>query len=333
MKEVCSGKWVKTIYYLLPKMKQLSVVITVLNEKDNIEPLLTQLHNALNGLDYEVILVDDGSTDGTQNEIKKHADEHVRLIELMRNYGQSTAMCAGIDYAEGEYIALLDGDLQNDPADIPFMLDKLIEEGWDVVAGERKNRQDGMILRKIPSRIANALIRKWTNVHIRDYGCTLKVFKSRIAKNLGLYGELHRFIPVLASLQGAKICQVAVHHHARVHGESKYGINRTFKVMSDLILMIFFQKYLRKPMHLFGGIGILTTMLASVILLYLLVLKIMGESIGDKPLVQLGAMLFIVGIFLVLMGILAELLIRIYYQTGNNKTYFVRSEFDGKDKN
>lgn len=311
-------------------MKLLSVVITVLNEKENIKPLLEQLSLSLKGIDYEVILVDDGSTDGTQDEIKKYADENVCLIELMRNYGQSTAMSAGIDHAQGDFIALLDGDLQNDPSDIPFMLEKLQKENWDVVAGERKNRQDGMVLRKIPSRIANALIRKWTHVHIRDYGCTLKIFRSRIAKNLGLYGELHRFIPVLASLQGARICQVEVKHHARVHGTSKYGINRTFKVMSDLILMIFFQKYLRKPMHLFGGIGILTTFAGSLILLYLLVLKLLGESIGDKPLVNLGTMLFIVGVFFVFMGIMAELLTRIYYQTSNHKTYFVRSVFNGK---
>ncbi len=313
-------------------MKLLSVVITVLNEKENIQPLLAQLSAALHSIDHEVILVDDGSTDGTQEEIRKHAAENVRMVELMRNYGQSTAMCAGIDFAEGEYIALLDGDLQNDPADIPFMLQKMQNEGWDVVAGERKNRQDGMVLRKIPSRIANALIRKWTRVHIRDYGCTLKVFKSSIAKHLGLYGELHRFIPVLASLQGARICQVEVHHHARIHGNSKYGLNRTFKVMSDLILMIFFQKYLRKPMHLFGGAGILSTAVGSILLIYLLILKIMGNSIGDKPLINLGCMLFIVGILFIFMGILAELLIRIYYQTSNSKTYFVRTVFDGKEK-
>lgn len=312
--------------------KELSIVITVLNEKENIRPLLEQLRIALKSIDHEVILVDDGSNDGTQEEIKKYGDENTKMLELRRNYGQSTAMSAGIEYATGEYIALLDGDLQNDPADIPFMLDKLKSEGWDVVAGERKKRQDGMVLRKIPSKIANALIRKWTGVYIRDYGCTLKLFKSDIAKHLGLYGELHRFIPVLASMQGARICQVPVKHHARLHGESKYGINRTFKVMSDLILIVFFQKYLRKPMHLFGGVGILSTSIGAIILLYLLILKITGTSIGDKPLISLGSLLIIVGIFFIFMGIMAELLIRIYYQTGNNKTYSIRSIYEGEKK-
>ena len=311
---------------------ELSVVITVLNEKENIQPLLEQLSQALKGIDHEVILVDDGSTDGTQDEIKKYAGENVKMLELMRNYGQSTAMSAGIDEAAGEYIALLDGDLQNDPSDIPFMLEKLKKEGWDVVAGERKNRQDGMVLRKIPSRIANSLIRKWTGVHIKDYGCTLKVFKACIAKHLGLYGELHRFIPVLASMQGARICQVEVKHHARLHGVSKYGINRTFKVMNDLILIMFFQKYLRKPMHLFGGFGLFSTFLGVLILIYLLVLKICGTSIGDKPLISLGSLLIIVGFLLIFMGIMAELLIRIYYQTGNNRTYAVRNIYEGSGK-
>ncbi|MFZ1327417.1 MAG: glycosyltransferase family 2 protein, partial [Chitinophagaceae bacterium] len=233
-------------------MRELSVVITVMNEEENIKPLLESVRSALSGIDYEVVLVDDGSADKTKQQILEHTDDRTVLVELRKNYGQSTAMTAGFDYSRGRYVALLDGDLQNDPTDIPAMLELLKKEDWDVVAGNRKNRKDGFILRKIPSKIANALIRKMTGVYIKDYGCTLKIFKREIAEELGLYGELHRFIPVLAKLQGAKITQVDVKHHARIHGKSKYGINRTFKVMSDLVLMVFMRKYMQKPMHLFG---------------------------------------------------------------------------------
>src|SRR6476659_4660617 len=220
-------------------MRELSVVITVMNEEDNIHPLVEAIRNALHEIDFEVIFVDDGSVDATRVKIKEIIDDRILLIELRKNYGQSTAMAAGIDYSTGKYIALLDGDLQNDPTDIPMMLDKLKKEDWDVVAGNRKNRKDGFFLRKIPSRIANAMIRRMTGVYIKDYGCTLKVVIREIAEELGLYGEVHRFIPVLAKLQGARITQVDVKHHPRVHGKSKYGINRTFKVMSDLVLMVF----------------------------------------------------------------------------------------------
>ncbi|MGB3005377.1 MAG: glycosyltransferase family 2 protein, partial [Chitinophagaceae bacterium] len=217
-------------------MRELSVVITVMNEEENIKPLLEAVRSALMNIDYELILVDDGSSDNTKQRILENADERTKLVELRKNYGQSTAMTAGIDYSTGKYVALLDGDLQNDPTDIPPMLDILKKDDWDVVAGNRKNRKDGFILRKIPSKIANAIIRRMTGVYIKDYGCTLKIFKREIAEELGLYGELHRFIPVLAKLQGARITQVDVKHHARVHGKSKYGISRTFKVMSDLVL-------------------------------------------------------------------------------------------------
>ena len=236
-------------------MKELSVVIPVMNEVENIEPMIGAVSAALQGFDYEMVFVDDGSTDGTQKEIVRCATEQVRLIELRKNYGQSTAMTAGIDHATGKYIALLDGDLQNDPTDIPMMLEKLKIEDWDVVAGNRANRKDGMFLRKIPSKIANALIRRMTGVYIKDYGCTLKVFKREIAEDLGLYGEMHRFIPVLAAMAGARITQVDVKHHARQFGTSKYGLGRTFRVMSDLVTMVFFRKYIQKPMHLFGTIG------------------------------------------------------------------------------
>ncbi|MBK5272133.1 MAG: glycosyltransferase family 2 protein, partial [Bacteroidia bacterium] len=196
-------------------MRELSVVITVMDEQDNIKPLLESVRAALTGINYEIILVDDGSKDNTKQQILENADERTILVELRKNYGQSTAMTAGIDYSNGKCIALLDGDLQNDPEDIPAMLELLKKEDWDVVAGNRKNRKDGFILRKLPSKIANALIRRMTGVYIRDYGCTLKVFKRQIAEELGLYGELHRFIPVLAKLQGANITQVDVKHHPR----------------------------------------------------------------------------------------------------------------------
>lgn len=310
-------------------MRDLSVVITVLNEHDNIAPLVERLRTELEGLDYEVVFVDDGSDDGTQAAIKKMLDERIVLVELRKNYGQSTAMTAGIDYAKGRYIALLDGDLQNDPSDIPMMLEKLIDEDWDVVAGNRKDRQDGMFLRKIPSRIANAIIRKSTGVYIKDYGCTLKVFKREIAEDLGIYGEMHRFIPVLAKLQGASITQVDVKHHARLHGQSKYGLNRTFKVMADLITMVFFRKYIQKPMHLFGTLGFISFGIGALINLYLLILKIFGEDIWGKPILILGLIFLLGGIQLITLGILAEINVRTYFEGTKRKTYQVRRVSNG----
>lgn len=311
---------------------ELSIIITVLNERENISHLIRKLNYDLAGIDYEVIFVDDGSTDGTPRAIRKIADEKIILIELRKNYGQSTAMTAGIHHATGRYVALLDGDLQNDSSDIPFMLDKLKLEDWDVVAGNRKNRQDGFILRKIPSRVANYFIRKFTGVHIKDYGCTLKVFKKEIADDLGLYGEMHRFIPVLAKLQGASIVQVDVKHHPRKYGQSKYGLGRTFRVMSDLITMIFFRKYIQKPMHLFGTLGFIMFSIGLVTNIYLLVLKMMGQDIWGKPLLILGLLLLLGGIQLITLGFLAEISIRIYFEAGNKKTYQIRRIVHGQEK-
>jgi len=311
-------------------MKELSVVITVMNEEENIKPLLEAVRSALSAIDYEIILVDDGSTDKTKQQILEHADDRTVLVELRKNYGQSTAMTAGIDHSHGRYIALLDGDLQNDPTDIPAMLELLKKEDWDVVAGNRKNRKDGFILRKIPSKIANALIRKMTGVYIKDYGCTLKVFRREIAEELGLYGELHRFIPVLAKLQGAKITQVDVKHHPRIHGKSKYGLNRTFKVMSDLVLMVFMRKYMQKPMHLFGPIGFVSFGIGVAINIYLLVLKIMGNDIGGKPLLILGLILLLGGIQFITIGIVADINVRTYFESQNKKTYTVRRIYHAK---
>ncbi|MES2646499.1 MAG: glycosyltransferase family 2 protein [Bacteroidota bacterium] len=310
-------------------MPELSVVIPIMNEEDNIQPMIEAVDNALKGFDYELIFVDDGSTDETKPRLKKLVTDRIKLVELRKNYGQSTAMMAGIDFCRGKYITMLDGDLQNDPADIPMMLDLLIKDDWDVVAGNRANRKDGVFLRKIPSKIANALIRRWTNVYIKDYGCTLKVFKAEIAQDLGLYGELHRFIPVLAAMQGARITQVDVRHHARRFGKSKYGIGRTVRVVSDLITMVFFRKYIQKPMHFFGGLGFLSLALGMLINIYLLALKIAGNDIGGKPLLILGMILLLGGVQLITIGIVAEISIRSYFEGTGKKTYQVRNVFGG----
>lgn len=310
----------------------LSVVITVYNEEDNIQPLLQATYTALSGMDYEVILVEDGSTDRTVAEVKKYANTRTKLVIFNRNYGQTTALAAGIDQATGQYIATMDGDLQNDPTDLPGMLQKAIDEEWDVVAGRRANRKDGFVLRKIPSKIANWIIRNSTNVHLKDYGCTLRVYKADIAQNMGLYGELHRFIPVLAKQQGAKMTEVDVKHHPRIHGTSKYGLSRTFKVMADLILMLFFQKYFQRPIHLFGGLGLLSFLLGGMINVYLLVLKIMGEDIWGRPILILGFMLILAGIQLITTGIIAEIIVRTYFESQDKKTYRIKSLYTGEQE-
>ena len=308
----------------------LSIVITLLNEQDNIAPLLQNIDNALKDWEYEVVLVDDGSPDQTVARIKQLANKHVKLLVFRKNFGQTAAMKAGIDYATGDYIITMDGDLQNDPTDIPAMIAKLETEGLDVVAGRRANRQDGFVLRKLPSSIANALIRRLTGAYIHDYGCSLKVMKQDVANNLCLYGQLHRFIPVLASIQGAKIAEMDVKHHARVHGTSKYGLGRTFKVMSDLMLMLFFQQYMQRPMHLFGPLGIFSFFSGSAILFYFLIIKIMGNDIWGRPLLLLGMVLLIAGIQIITIGIVAEIMMRTYYESQEKTTYRVRETFVGK---
>ena len=307
---------------------KLSVVIPVMNEAESIPPLFNALDMALGGIDHEIVLVDDGSTDATVSEIRRVAPPHSRLVVLNKNYGQTTAMAAGIDEAHGDLIATMDGDLQNDPADIPMMIRHLEEHGLDVVVGRRVGRKDGMFMRKIPSKIANALIRNLTNVHIRDYGCTLKVFRKDVAKNLGLYGELHRFIPVLVQLYGARMEEVDVRHHARRFGTSKYGIGRTLKVMSDLLFMVFFQKWGQKPMHLFGSLGFLTLFAGLAINLYLLVVKIFGQEIGGRPLLTLGVIMTFIGIQLITTGFLAEFIMRTYYESQNKKPYIIKQIVD-----
>lgn len=308
-------------------MPELSLVITVLNEEENIAPLLASVRAALSGLEYEVILVDDGSTDQTKKRILEEADDRTCLVELRKNFGQSNAMMAGIDHSSGSYIALLDGDLQNDPLDIPAMLDLVKQGEWDMVAGNRKNRKDGFILRKLPSSIANALIRRMTGVYINDYGCTLKVIRREIAAELGLYGELHRFIPVLARIQGARITQVDVRHHARVHGKSKYGINRSFKVLSDLLLVLYLQRYRQKPMHLFGTTGLIAAFSGAAILVFLLINLIIGNAVADSPLLIPGFILLIGGLQLIATGLVAETAMRTYYESQDKKPYTVRQVY------
>jgi glycosyltransferase involved in cell wall biosynthesis len=308
-------------------MEKISLVVTLYNEEENVASLLNAIERALQEFDYEVILVDDGSTDRTVEIAKSFIDSHSKIVILKRNFGQTAAMAAGIDAATGDYIVTLDGDLQNDPADIPAMLGKLKNEDWDIVAGNRKNRKDGTILRKIPSKLANYLIRNLTGVTIRDYGCTLKVFRKNVAKNLELYGELHRFIPLLAVLQGAQITDMDVAHHPRKYGKSKYGLGRTFKVVSDLILLVFFQKYFKRPIHFFGPLGLFCLTLGIGINFYLLALKITGEDIWGRPILILGITLLLAGIQFLTFGIIAELVMRTYYESQKKKTYTIKEVF------
>ncbi|MGM0620617.1 MAG: glycosyltransferase family 2 protein [Bacteroidota bacterium] len=307
-------------------MKKLSLVICVYNEEPNIEPLSEQIKQALEGIDYEAIFVDDGSSDKTCDKVRNINDERFILVELKRNYGQSSALQAGIDQADAEYIALIDGDLQNDPADIPRMLGMMEADGWDMVAGIRSNRKDGMFLRKLPSKIANYMIRKSTGTKMKDLGCTLKIFTRETIKNIAIYGELHRFIPVLITQEGAtRITQTDVNHRPRKFGTSKYNLNRTSKVLSDLILMLFFKKYLQRPMHLFGALGFVTLGIGVLINIYLLILKILGNDIWGKPLLLLGILLVMGGIQFITIGIIAELQMRTYFESQQKKPYRIKS--------
>jgi glycosyltransferase involved in cell wall biosynthesis len=305
-------------------MPYLSLVICVYNEAGNVFPMIDQVAQALAGQDYELIYVNDGSTDTTLTELRTVANNRLVVIDLQKNYGQSLALAAGIEAARGEFIVTLDGDLQNDPADILPMVRLAESGGYDLVAGIRANRQDAALLRKLPSRLANALIRQTTGVQLRDYGCALKVFRADLAKNLGLYGELHRFIPVLAALQGARVTQTEVQHHPRRIGVSKYGLGRTLKVVSDLLLMLFLQKYGQKPMHLFGSWGFLSLTAGLGINAWLLILKLSGQDIGGKPLLVLGVMLVLGGLQLISFGIMAELQLRTYYESQGKKPYRIR---------
>lgn len=311
----------------------ISIIIPVFNEEGNIFELFKRIFQALERTrySYEAILVNDGSSDKTWknfSSIIPPDDTRVIGIDMMGNYGQSSALAAGIELAKGKYIVTMDGDLQNDPDDIPRMLKKIIVDDWDLVAGVRIRRKDDFLSRKLPSAIANFIIRTTTGVRLHDYGCTLKVFKNEIAKDLDLHGELHRFIPVLAYLQGARITEMQVKHHPRTSGKSKYGFGRTLKVISDLMLMIFFKKYAQKPMHLFGALGFVIFLVGLGIDFYLLALKIMGNEIWGKPILLLGILLTLAGIQFINTGIIVEILMRTYYESQNKKHYRIRKIID-----
>ncbi|MFZ5594149.1 MAG: glycosyltransferase family 2 protein [Pseudomonadota bacterium] len=312
---------------------RLSLIIPMYNEELNVAPMAARVHEALRGYahPWELILVNDGSADATEREMHKaqqHYGGHVRVVTLQRNFGQTAAMQAGIDAARGDVIAMLDGDLQNDPIDIPRMVNRLLEEDLDLVAGWRRNRQDGLWLRKIPSRIANRLIRRITQVHLHDYGCSLKVFRADVLKTVRLYGEMHRFIPawLAVSTSPSRIKEEVVHHHARKFGESKYGISRTFRVILDLLSVYFFMRYKSRPGHFFGKIGFIFGALGGVILSYLLFLKIFfGESIGTRPLLMAGVLFVVVAVQFFTTGVLSELIARTYFESSNTRSYVVRN--------
>lgn len=307
----------------MDSQKFYSVVVPVYNEEENVPLLINAVHDVLKNYQYELILVDDFSTDKTVKTIKNMAHPNVVLIELKKNYGQSSALMAGIDYAKGDYIITMDGDMQNDPVDIPMMVDKMDDGDYDLVIGMRQKRKDNFI-RTFPSKVANFIIRRTTKLNVKDHGCALKVFEKETAKNLDLYGESHRFITLHAHLGGARIAEVPVKHHPRQFGVSKYGIGRTTKVINDLLLLLFNQKYLQKPIYLFGNIGIIAFAIGMLINLYLLILKLMGESIGSRPLLILGILMVFVGIQLFTTGIVVDLLMKTYYESQSKRPFNIR---------
>lgn len=307
---------------------ELSVVVPLFNEEDNIEPLFIRLREALEplGKEYEIIVVDDGSTDGSFEALERlHArDPRLKVVRLRRNFGQTAAFSAGFDQAEGRVIVTIDADLQNDPADIPLLLAKL-EQGYDIVSGWRKGRQDPFLSRRFPSMVANFLISEVTGVKLHDYGCSLKAYRREVVKNVDLYGELHRFIPALASWMGISLAEVPVTHHPRRHGKSKYGLSRTPRVILDLLTVRFLLSYSTRPIHIFASLGILTSFLGAMILAYLGFIRlVLQRSIADRPVLLLGILLFVVGVQFVTMGLLAELTIRTYHEARNKPTYMVR---------
>ncbi|AZJ35014.1 glycosyltransferase [Tenacibaculum singaporense] len=301
----------------------ISVIVPVYNEEDNVVPLTKQIDDSLKGFDYEIIYIDDFSTDNTKKNVINMNNPRVVLVELRKNYGQSLALAAGFDQAKGDYIVTLDGDMQNDPSDIPHMIEKAESEDWDVVTGIRAKRKDSFI-RTIPSKIANFLIRRATRLDLKDQGCAIKVFKKEIAKDLNLYGEMHRFINLLAHLNGAKITQVPVKHHPRIHGQSKYGLGRTVKVINDIILIIFQRKYMQRPVHLFGNFGLFFMFFGLAINFYLLILKLLGQDIWGRPLLIVGVMLVIISLQFFTVGIITDLLMRTYYESQKKRPYTIR---------
>ncbi len=312
----------------------ISIVIPIFNEVENVRLLYRSLRSAMDstGYSWEVVFIDDGSTDGTGLALREiHAqqrDVRIRILELRRNFGQTAAMAAGFDHACGEIIVAMDGDLQNDPKDIPQLIEKL-DEGYDVVSGWRANRQDGFWLRRFPSRVANWLISRITGVHLHDYGCTLKAYRSETIKHLRLYGEMHRFIPALLSGNGARIAELLVEHHSRRHGRSKYGISRTIRVFLDLLMVKFSLSFLTKPLQMFGLVGLITFLPGLAICAHLVFGRIfLNQSLADRPLFLLGILLTVIGTQFVSLGILAEIQIRTYHESSSKPIYLVRERLD-----
>jgi glycosyltransferase involved in cell wall biosynthesis len=314
-------------------MTTLSVVVPMYKEQDAVAPLVARVGEGLANYpgEWELIVVDDGSTDQTFARLRdeQRRQPRLRVLRLSRNYGQTAAMQAGIDAARFEVIATLDGDLQNDPADIPKMVEEMDARGLDVLCGWRRDRQDAAISRKLPSRIANALIRRVTKVHIHDYGCSLKVYRASVIKAVRLYGEMHRFIPVWAAqvTSPARIGEMVVSHAARTTGESKYGISRTFRVILDLITVFFFLRFASRPGHFFGGIGLALGVVGGALMSYLLFVKIvLGEPIGQRPLLIGTVLLLVFAIQFLTTGVLAEIVTRTYFSTGRGRAYVVAED-------
>lgn len=306
----------------------LSIISPLYNERDNVKPLYQSVIAALDGIDreYELILINDGSTDGTAAELAElaAADPRLKVINFRRNHGQTAAMMAGIDAACGEILIPLDGDLQNDPADIPILLAKL-EEGYDVVSGWRFNRQDAALRRNLPSRIANWLISRISGVHLHDYGCSLKAYRREVLEGVRLYGEMHRFVPIYASWQGARVTEIPVRHHPRRFGQSKYGLERIGKVLLDLMLVKFMGDFTTKPIYVFGAAGLVSLAIGFLSFLYACGLKLFaGVSFIMTPLPLLGVFATLMGGMFVLLGFLAEMLVRIYYEAQGKPTYLIR---------
>lgn len=313
-----------------------SVVVPIFNEEANLLPLYERLTAALSGLGqpYEIIAVDDGSRDQSFAVLRAlaAADACLRVVRLRRNFGQTAAFAAGFARARAEVVITIDADLQNDPADIPRLLDK-IGEGYDVVSGWRKQRQDAFWSRTFPSRIANALISRATGVRLHDYGCSLKAYRREVLQNIQLYGELHRFIPAIASWQGVAVAELPVHHAPRQAGRSKYGISRTLRVILDLLTVRFLLSYSTRPMQIFGLFGLLSMLAGGLISAYLAALKIFyGESLASRPLLLLGVLLIILGVQFISVGLIGELVVRVYYEAQAKPIYAVREELNAPDE-
>jgi glycosyltransferase involved in cell wall biosynthesis len=310
----------------------LSVVVPLYNEEESLPYLLQQLTDALrpSGERFELVLVNDGSSDRTAEVLEQLSHEVPELVAVLlrKNYGQTAAMAAGFDVAQGDVIVSLDGDLQNDPADIPMLLAKL-REGYDLVSGWRHQRQDAALQRKLPSRIANRLIGRVTGVKLHDYGCSLKAYRREVLSDMRLYGELHRFLPALAFIEGARITEVKVNHRARQYGSSKYGIDRTFRVLMDLLTVWFMKRFLTRPMYVFGFGGLIAMFGSLLASTYLLAVKLMGGDIGNRPLLTLAVVLGIAGIQLFCFGLLGELLIRTYHESQGRPIYRIRETLRG----